>query len=198
MASAHGAWDSRGAWCPHFSHQTPRVCCCRTVGKFMSSRVSAWFVDMKGHLDRVTIQGVIRGISRSLRVLICELGTPGRPPAPGCCERKRRMCGKRCVNCPTPWSWAATHFGEECEQPHRVHARQPIPTNPGFGGGDPGPLSSVPYCLWKSRPGEFLGQVQADGACPTGAPLDMNPVCSAIQKVSDVQWVNLCSPARGG
>lgn len=27
----------------------------------MSSRVSAWFVDMKGHLDRVTIQGIIRG-----------------------------------------------------------------------------------------------------------------------------------------
>lgn len=105
---------------------------------------------------------------------------------------------KRCVDCPALRSWAAARFGEECEQPRRVHARQPVPTNPGFGGGDPGPLSSVPYCLWKSRPGEFLGRVQADGACPTGVPLDVNPVCSAVQKVSNIQWVNLCPLHMGG
>lgn len=54
----------------------------------MRSRVSAWLVDMMGHLDRVTIQASSGGISRSLRVLICELGTPGRPPPGRSCEEE--------------------------------------------------------------------------------------------------------------
>lgn len=47
----------------------------------MSSRVSAWFVDTKGHLDRVTIQGVIGAFPEAFVSSSVNWGHQEDPPA---------------------------------------------------------------------------------------------------------------------